>query len=113
MYSCDVFLPYSGYYSFLLHLLSHIKLALDLFKGYLWGKSIGCDYNHPVLPFINPKWSEQGRYDLEETVVTSYDLNKLEKQHKTAFYCFGKNGTIFGKHLIVLARTGLAPEATL
>ena len=25
------------------------------------------------------KWSEQGRYDLEETVVTSYDLNKLEK----------------------------------
>ena len=48
------------------------------------------------------KWSEQGRYDLEETVVTSYDLNKLEKQHKTAFYCFGKNGTIFGKHLIVL-----------
>ena len=45
--------------------------------------------------------------------LTSYDLNKLEKQHKTAFYCFGKNGTIFGKHLIVLARTGLAPEATL
>ena len=65
------------------------------------------------LPFINPKWSEQCRYDLEETVVTSYDLNRLEKQHKTAFYCFGKNGTIFGKHLIVLARTGLAPEATL
>ena len=24
------------------------------------------------------------------------------------FYCFSENGTIFGKHLIVLARTGLA-----
>ena len=54
-----------------------LKLALDLFKGYLWRNQLVVITTIP-LPFINPKWSEQGRYDLEETVVTSYDLNKLE-----------------------------------
>jgi len=40
-------------------------------------------------------------------------LKGFKKHHRSTFYWFGETGTIFGKHLIVLARTGLVPEATL
>ena len=49
----------------------------------------------------------------ENTTVGLYDQNMLEKQHRITVHCFGEDGTIFAKHLIVLVRTWLVPGATL
>ena len=57
--------------------------------------------------------SKWGRNVSEYEYMTSYNQNNLEKYDKTTIGEFGENGTIFGKHLIVLAKSGFIPKATV
>ena len=66
-----------------------------------------------LRPLTDPKMDKGRKYDPENTTVGLYNQNMLEGQHKITVHCFGEDGTIFAKHLIVLVRTWLVPGATL
>ena len=103
MLLCTVFLAYF----YLTCIYSHIywfQTILEAFCGHkLYNRDVGHSKN--LRPFTDPvQWSKCIIYELKDVLLCLVDQYKLEKQYRVTFNCFVKIGTIFAKHLIVLAR---------